>query len=201
MMEQEGTFRWAVLVLVVITMTIAGYHRIQARTAGGSVSRREEGFVLLAMRTVLGLSFWGALFAYLISPASMAWSAVPVADWLRWGGVGLGLLAGGLLYWTLRHLGTNLTDTVVTRAEATLVTSGPYSWVRHPFYVTSLLMLLSISLITANWFLGLLSVFLLLFFVLRAPLEEEKLVERFGDDYRAYVQRTGRFWPRRARGR
>ena len=201
MMQQEGTFRWTVLVLVVITMTIAGYHRIQARTAGGSVSRREEGFVLLAMRTVLGLSFWGALFAYLISPGSMAWSALPIADWLRWGGVGLGLLVCGLLYWTLRHLGTNLTDTVVTRAEATLVTSGPYRWVRHPFYVTILLLLLSISLITANWFIGLMSVFLLLFFVLRAPLEEQKLVDRFGDEYRAYVKRTGRFWPRGTRGR
>ncbi len=201
LMEQDGIFRWAVLVLVVITMTIAGYHRIQARTAGGSVSRREEGFVLLAMRTVLGLSFWGALFTYLISPGTMAWSAVPVADWLRWGGVGLGLLAGGLLYWTLRHLGTNLTDTVVTRAEATLVTSGPYGWVRHPFYVTSLLLVLSISLIMANWFIGLLGLFLFLFFVLRAPLEEQKLAERFGDEYRAYIQRTGRFLPRRVRGR
>ena len=199
-MEQEEVFRWAVLVLVVITMTIAGYHRIQARTAGGSVSRREEGFVLLAMRTVLALSFWVALIAYLVSPGSMAWSALPAADWLRWGGVGLGLFVCGLLYWTLRHLGTNLTDTVVTRAEATLVTSGPYSWVRHPFYVTALLLVLSIALIMANWFIGLLGVFLLLFFVLRAPLEEQKLVDRFGDEYREYIQRTGRFWPRRARG-
>jgi len=30
-------------------------------------------------------------------------------------------------------LGKNLTDTVVTRKEHTLVTSGPYRWVRHPF--------------------------------------------------------------------
>ena len=197
-MGQENIFRWAVLVLVVITMTIAGYHRIQARTAGGSVSRREEGFVLLAMRTVLGLSFWVALIAYLVSPGSMAWSALPAADWLRWGGVGLGLFECGLLYWTLRHLGTNLTDTVVTRAEATLVTSGPYRWVRHPFYVTILLLLLSISLITANWFISLSSIFLCAFFVLRTPLEEQKLAERFGDDYRAYIQRTGRFLPRMA---
>ncbi len=200
-MGQESTFRWALLVVVVIMMTIAGYHRIQARTAGGSVSRREEGFVLLAMRTVLGSSFWVALIAYLVSPGSMAWSALPAADWLRWGGVGLGLFECGLLYWTLRHLGANLTDTVVTRAEATLVTTGPYSWVRHPFYVTALLLVLSIALIMANWFIGLLGVFLFLFFVLRAPLEEQKLVDRFGDEYRAYIERTGRFWPRRARGR
>ena len=58
-----------------------------------------------------------------------------------------------------------------------------------------LLALVSASLRTANWFIGLSSVALGAFFVLRAPLEEEKLIERFGDDYRAYVERTGRFWP------
>ncbi len=200
-MGQESTFRWAILVVVVITLTIAGYYRIQARAAGGSVSRREEGFVLLAMRVVVGLSFWVAFITYLVSPDAMAWSALPVADWLRWGGVGFALLGCGLLYWTLHHLGANLTDTVVTRVEATLVTGGPYGWVRHPFYVTSLLLVLSISLIMANWFIGLLGVFPFLFFALRAPLEEQKLVERFGDEYRGYIQRTGRFLPRRVRGR
>ena len=40
--------------------------------------------------------------------------------------------------------------------------------------------------------------FIFAFFVLRAPLEEQKLAERFGDEYRAYIQRTGRFVPRRA---
>ncbi len=199
-MEQEGIFRWAVLALAAITLTIVGYHRIQARVAGGSVSRRQEGFTLLAMRVVLGLSFWVAFIAYLVNPGSMAWSALPVADWLRWGGVGLGLLECGFLYWTLHHLGSNFTDTVVTRAEATLVTSGPYGWVRHPLYVTILLLLLSASLITANWFIGLLGVFFFAFFALRAPLEEQKLLERFGDEYRAYVERTGKFLPRRARG-
>jgi len=44
------------------------------------------------------------------------------------------VLGGGLLIWTLRTLGANLTDTVITRKEHTLVTSGPYRWVPHPFY-------------------------------------------------------------------
>ena len=99
-MGQESTFRWALLVVVVIMMMITAYHRIQAQAAGGSVSRREEGFLMLAMRSVIGLSLWVAIIAYLVSPGSMAWSALPVASWLRWGGVGLGLLACGLLYWT-----------------------------------------------------------------------------------------------------
>ena len=49
--------------------------------------------------------------------------------------VGVGVVAACLLIWTFRSLGTNLTDTVVTRKDHTLVTSGPYRFVRHPFYV------------------------------------------------------------------
>ena len=58
------------------------------------------------------------------------------------------------MYWTLSSLGTNLTDTVVTRAEATLVTHGPYRWVRHPYYVTAALLMGSVTLLTANWLIG-----------------------------------------------
>jgi protein-S-isoprenylcysteine O-methyltransferase Ste14 len=35
--------------------------------------------------------------------------------------------------------------------------------------------------------------------VIRTPIEEAKLIEKFGDEYRAYVRRTGRFLPRLAR--
>jgi protein-S-isoprenylcysteine O-methyltransferase Ste14 len=73
------------------------------------------------------------LVAFIIQPAWMEWSAVAVPDWLRWAGVPFGIAAGGLLTWTFRSLGHNLTDTVVTRQTATLVTHGPYQWIRHPF--------------------------------------------------------------------
>jgi protein-S-isoprenylcysteine O-methyltransferase Ste14 len=48
----------------------------------------------------------------------------------------------------------------------------------------------------ANWFIGLMAVVGLIFLVLRTPIEEAKLIERFGDEYREYMQRTGRFVPR-----
>jgi len=85
---------------------------------------------------------------------------------------------------------------VVTRKEHSLVITGPYRWVRHPFYVSFALAALTMSLMTANWFAfaTLSAVFCLL--VLRTSKEEEKLIERFGDDYRHYMERTGRFLPR-----
>ena len=71
-MGQEGTFRYALLVVFAIATAITAYHRIQAQAVGGSVSSQEEGFVLLAMRAVFGLSIWVAIIAYSVSPGSMA---------------------------------------------------------------------------------------------------------------------------------
>ena len=105
-------------------------------------------------------------------------------------------VAVGLLTWTLHSLGTNLTDTVVTRRVHTLVTHGPYRWVRHPFYDCMALLLLANSLIAANWLLLLVGSVLLFLMVVRTRTEEEKLLARFGDSYRVYTDRTGRFLPK-----
>jgi protein-S-isoprenylcysteine O-methyltransferase Ste14 len=126
----------------------------------------------------------------------MGWASVPLPTWLRWIGGCLAVFAlPSLLFWTFHSLGKNLTDTVVTRREHTLVTHGPYRWVRHPFYDVVLLGVVSMSLLTANWLLALSGLTTFAMLVVRTRIEEEKLVERFGDDYRAYMARTGRFFP------
>jgi len=143
-----------------------------------------------------GLVLWLAAIAYMVNPAWMAWSATPLPSWLRW--IGVGIYASGLamLTWTLRSLGTNLTDTVVTRRAHTLVTHGPYRWVRHPFYGSMALVILANALVAANWFLLLTGGVVLSLIALRTRTEEEHLLARFGDAYGAYTMRTGRFVPR-----
>jgi protein-S-isoprenylcysteine O-methyltransferase Ste14 len=101
-----------------------------------------------------------------------------------------------LLLWTFRSLGKNLTDTVVTRQEHSLVTHGPYRWVRHPLYDSATLLFVAVSLMAANWFVFVTGVVVLLLLIVRTRTEEAKLVARFGDRYRAYMERTGRFIPR-----
>jgi protein-S-isoprenylcysteine O-methyltransferase Ste14 len=101
-----------------------------------------------------------------------------------------------LLFWTFHSLGTNLTDTVVTRRAHALVTRGPYRWVRHPFYLVGFLWGLSLSLLSANWLLALLAAAVLGIMVARTGVEERNLEARFGDEYRAYAGRTGKFFPR-----
>jgi len=194
-MSDDQLFRLILLAGFVIFMPIGIYHRLKART-GEKLDRRQEGmFILVALR-LAGLAGTAGLIAYLIDPAYMAWAAVPLPVWLRWTGVGLALITGSLLVWMFRTLGRNLTDTVVTRKQHTLVTTGPYRWVRHPMYASAALAIVGNSLVAANWYLFVVGCLALLLLVIRTRKEEQNLIARFGDDYRNYMQRTGRFVPR-----
>lgn len=184
-----------ILVIAILTMIVTGYHRLEAHR-GGSVSRKGEGALLFAAIRLGGLAMLVCLILTLAAPAWIAFAAMGLPDFLRWIGAALGLLNVLFLGWTLHTLGKNLTDTVATRKEHTLVTGGPYRYVRHPFYVATLIVVVGLSLLADNWLLLLFgtATFVLLF--IRAPIEERELENRFGDAYRAYRARTGAIFPK-----
>jgi len=194
-MSEEDTFRWWLLATLLVALPITAYHRFKAHRTGESLDRREEGLFILATLRPIAFVFFGSLTLYLVNPARMAWSAVALPAWLRWFGVAMIVGDSALLFWTLHTLGMNLTDTVVTRKAHTLVVDGPYRWVRHPFYDSVALLLIAISLVAANWFLLATGALVLTLLVVRVSREEERLVARFGDEYRQYMARTNRFLP------
>ena len=126
----------------------------------------------------------------------MSWSAVHLSAWARWPGAGIGFAGGLLLVWTVSCLGRNLTDTVVTRRNHTLVTNGPYRWVRHPFYLAGAMGMVAVFLLSANAFFLVTGTAGFTLLVVRTAREEANLLRKFGDDYRMYMRRTGRFLPR-----
>ncbi len=193
-MTSEAPFRLAAGIVMVAIVAIAAYHRARAARSRERISRKEEG-KLIWLR-LFGLCLWLAVIAYLINPEWMRWSALLSPGWLRWVGVGLAVPCVPLTYWVFSSLGKNVTDTVVTRKNHTLVTTGPYRWVRHPLYVVVLLLCISLSLLMSSWFIWMTAVPLIFYLVIRTPIEEAKLIERFGDQYRAYMDRTRRFFPR-----
>ncbi len=196
-MEHDNIFRFILILGFAVVFPIGLYHRLKAHLVSREkLNRRAEGlFILMTLRPIALVGMVG-LLAYVINPAWMSWSSVGLPIWVRWLGVGLGVIAGALLIVVLRTLGTNLTDTVVTRAKHTLITRGPYRWVRHPFYVAFALAVAANAVVAANWFLALTGVVTVALIVARTRIEEQKLLERFGDAYGNYMQRTGRFTPR-----
>ena len=133
-----------------------------------------------------GLALWASAIAFMISPASMAWSSLPLPAWaaMERRGARRGHRHAAAL--DAAQPRPNLTDTVVTRQAHTLVTRGPYQWVRHPFYDCMALFMLRTGLMMANWFVLRPGVAVFAILAARSRTEEEKLLERFGEPYRAY---------------
>jgi len=198
-MDDERAFRLIIVAGFVIFAPVGVYHRLRA-DSGEKLDRRQEGLFILITLRLVAVAAMAGLITWLVNPVLMAWAAVPLPASLRWTGAALGAIAGLLLVWTFHSLGRNITDTVVTRKVHTLVTNGPYRWVRHPFYSSAALLVLASSLVTANGFVFATGSLIFLLLMIRTRREEENLIARFGDDYRRYMNRTGRFLPRFGRG-
>lgn len=115
----------------------------------------------------------------------------------------LSLAAGILLHlWTAKLLGIKATlGYAEIRPEPEvkydLITSGPFSVMRHPSYLAHTLIFLGVFLITGFLGTGVLVVidFLISYFVI-TRLEENELEKRFGEKYREYRKRVPGFFPR-----
>jgi protein-S-isoprenylcysteine O-methyltransferase Ste14 len=177
-------------------MPVGLYHRIRSQATREPLDRKQEGwFILTTLRPVALASLLGT-FAFIIRPASMAWSQLPLPTEVRWCGVPLGVATAALLIGVFRSIGDNITDTVVTRKQHQLVMHGPYRYVRHPLYTATLLAALANGLVTANWFITATGLAAFVLLMIRSRTEERFLVQRFGDDYRQYRNRTGSVFPK-----
>ncbi|HEX79209.1 MAG TPA: isoprenylcysteine carboxylmethyltransferase family protein [Dehalococcoidia bacterium] len=73
------------------------------------------------------------------------------------------------------------------------VTTGIYRYSRHPIYLTLFFQLIGVGIATASWLFILLTVvFMILFHNSVAP-EERGCLEKYGDAYREYMERTPRW--------
>jgi protein-S-isoprenylcysteine O-methyltransferase Ste14 len=126
----------------------------------------------------------------------MAWAKIGLPEWIRWLGVGIGILCTMGIYWLFSSIGRGITPTSATRKAHQLVTHGPYHWVRHPLYTVGSSLFIAFGMMADNWFIALLGLFAFLAMASRTPKEEANLVEKFGDEYREYMKRTGRFFPK-----
>ena len=189
-------FRICALAIFVVGVGVGGYFRYKAEKAGERVSWNEEGVPVMVLLRILGLVGWLSVVTYLLNPDWMRWSELPLPNWVRWIGVITGACSVPLLYWLFKSIGKNITQTVKSRSEHELVTTGPYRWVRHPLYSVGTLLFLSFALMASNWFIGLATLLSLGMLLIRLPREEENLINRFGDEYRTYMKRTGRLIPR-----
>jgi protein-S-isoprenylcysteine O-methyltransferase Ste14 len=179
------------------TAIAAATARRSRRRHGGSLNHlSHEVRALLFVRGALGLVFYSALIAWMLFPGSMAWSYLPLPIEARW--LGAALLAPALAFfaWSFHSLGENYRGGVGLYEAHQLVTTGPYRWMRHPIYLAFSCIMLLLLPLSGNWVLGLSGLALVMSIaVVRIPIEERQLDERFGPAWKRYRDNTGLFLP------
>lgn len=120
----------------------------------------------------------------------------PASAWA----VAIGTFVFAAAMWVFRRthkeLGRNWSITLEIRDRHELISGGPYALVRHPMYTSFLLMGVGQAFLLSNWVMGFAGLvgFAILFF-LRVDKEERMMLETFGPQYRAYMERTKRIIP------
>jgi protein-S-isoprenylcysteine O-methyltransferase Ste14 len=138
----------------------------------------------------------GIPFIYILT-TWLDFFALWIPEFFRW--IGIVFCIGGfiLLIWIHRTLGEHWSMVLELGENQKLVTTGPYSRIRHPMYTFFYIFVISTALISANLFVGFFGIGVwTLLYVVRINDEEEMLIEEFGEEYEKYITRTGRLFPR-----
>lgn len=200
-MSTETIFHLAFCVLLAGVLVVRIVFALRVRRAGERVmpdrqAVEREGKGMFAFRVLIGCLLLAWLVVYAFNPPWLEALSVPLPDWLRWAGFALGLASLGLWTWTQVALGKEWSPQLQLRDEHHLVTTGPYTRVRHPLYTAMIGYGIGLALVTANWVFIVLAVVMIAGSVARLPREEQMMIERFGEEYTAYMQGTGRFFPK-----
>ena len=117
-------------------------------------------------------------------PENLRWIALFVA------GIGVILIIAAFV-----QLNTNLSPFPSPKKGSKLITSGAFTFARHPIYSGILMLAFGSSFWLGSGYKLLIGVVLAILFYAKSSYEEKRLQERF-PEYGSYKAQTGRFFPK-----
>jgi len=154
-------------------------------------ARRDRG-----TRLIVSLSLCGAIFVGWLATGWVSAWATPAPRLFALAGLAVIWIGLAVRLWAVLALGGAFSTYVQVESEQTVVTRGPYRWVRHPSYTGLLLISLGFGIGAGNWLSIIICIVVPLLGLLpRIAVEESELVRVLGDRYRGYQNQTHRLVP------
>lgn len=201
-MPSETIYRIAFFILLVMLIAMRGFFMVRVRRSGGRLMpdnkavEREGGQGVFFIRIAGFFLLITFLVMYFIGATWIDAFSFPLPGWLRWAGFVLGIISVGFWTWTQTVLDTQWSAQLQLTKDHHLITTGPYACIRHPLYAGMFGWSSSLALLTANWIFVVICVLEFAGLFWRIPKEEQMMIEAFGGEYKVYMQRTGRLFPK-----
>jgi protein-S-isoprenylcysteine O-methyltransferase Ste14 len=110
---------------------------------------------------------------------------------LRIIGLTVYILFSWIQIWAYKVMGDNYAQEILIFKDHRLVENGPFSVIRHPQYVSQILLDLGAGIATLSFILIPLALIEIPLLILRAKLEEKLLLKNFKDTFDLYKKKTG----------
>jgi protein-S-isoprenylcysteine O-methyltransferase Ste14 len=194
-MDEELLFRILFVSIYAVFAVIRVAFRIPAAKKEGGDKYELPGLAALTLSFGI-LAYFACIILYLFYLSWILWFQLPLQSWTRWFSVFIAVLCIPALYWIHHSLGKQYSAELKIQTDHEIITDGPYSRVRHPMYTIFILFSISLAVLTANSLIIFFSIVVSISFLPITKREELMLIDEFGNEYKAYMHRTGRFLPR-----
>lgn len=144
------------------------------------------------------LMAFGLIVLLTLQPVLLPWLGVRSAA--RWA---MGIQIVGLLFivaslslqlWARLHLGRFYAERAEVQPGHRLISSGPYAYMRHPLFTSYFLFGIGLFLIAPSVLTLTICIYIFWDFS-HAAIKDEKVMAENMPEYKAYMQRTPRFFP------
>ncbi len=110
---------------------------------------------------------------------------------IRLSGLVIYLIFSWVQIWSYKVLGESYSQEILIFKNHQLITKGPFKFVRHPQYLSQILVDVGGAIATLSYILIPLIIIEIPFLILRARLEEKLLEKNFKENFQSYKKKTG----------
>lgn len=168
---------WIFVLYALVLIILAPVINKSASKTGGhsSALSKTENIILFSYHIIFFLQCIYSIF-------------LPLKLGTIWFYIGLPIALVGLAIYTMV-----IASFITTPLDREVMTKGPFRYSRHPMYLSSSLALIGVGIACASWLFILLSIAYMVLSMISAASEERFLLEKYGDSYREYMNRTTRW--------